>query len=173
VLLCPFFNKSQKMKASKNNKLAKGGQEITLMTVLANEATGPSRQLLKKYGQSDAKNYQDLEIKLAQLYFNTKDKVELEKQLAAIHPHKNWILKNVKPVIEEISKQEQVEEVKSNACGRCMCPQCQKIYNQEFSNAEGNIKEPQSKYAEFIGPAFLFVVVGITFTVIIKALPKM
>lgn len=162
------------MKASKNNKLAKGGQEITLMTVLANEATGPSRQLLKKYGQPDAKNYQDLEIKLAQLYFNTKDKVELEKQLAAIHPHKNWILKNVKPVIEEISKQEQVEENKSNAIGDCMCPQCKKInQNQDFLNAEGpqNVM-PKSDLNMLVVPIMLLAVVGLTYIVVLKSIQK-
>ena len=71
--------------ASVKDKLKKGGQEITLMTVLANEATGSSRKILKEYGMPDAKNYQDLEIKLAELYFNTKDKVALERKLAEIH----------------------------------------------------------------------------------------
>lgn len=162
------------MKASKNNKIAKGGQEITLMTVLANEATGPSRKLLKKYGQPDAKNYQDLEVKLAELYFNTKDKVELEKQLAAIHPHKNWILKNVQPVIEEKSKQEQVEEVKSNAIGDNICPQCNRK-NQElgFLYAEG----PQQPAAKsdlnmLIVPVMLLAMVGLTYIVVLKGIQK-
>ena len=162
------------MKASKNNKVAKGGQEITLMTVLANEATGPSRKLLKKYGQPDAKNYQDLEVKLAQLYFNTKDKVELEKQLAAIHPHKNWILKNVQPVIEEISNQEQVEEVKSNAIGDDMCPQCKRrLNNLDFLNAEG----PSQGGTKFdmhtlIVPAMLFAFVGLTYVMVLRSVGK-
>lgn len=162
------------MKASQNNKIAKGGQEITLMTVLANEATGPSRQLLKKYGQPDAKNYQDLEIKLAQLYFNTKDKVELEKQLAAIHPHKNWILKNVQPVLEEISKQEQIEEVKSNATGDNICPQCNKKNRElDFLYAEG----PQQPIAKsdlnmLIVPVVLLAMVGLTYIVVLKGIQK-
>lgn len=158
------------MKASQNNKTAKGGQEITLMTVLANEATGQSRKLLKQYGESDAKNYQDLEIKLAQLYFNTKDKVELEKQLAAIHPHKNWILKNVQPVIEEKSKQEQIEEVKSNATGDNICPQCNRKNRElDFLYAEG----PQNTASKLdmnmlIAPAMLIGILGITYVMIIK-----
>lgn len=162
------------MKASKNNKIAKGGQEITLMTVLANEATGPSRKLLKQYGQPDAKNYQDLEVKLAQLYFNTKDKVELEKQLAAIHPHKNWILKNVQPVIEEKSKQEQVEEVKSNATGDNICPQCNRKNRElDFLYAEG----PQQPAAKsdlnmLIVPVMLLAMVGLTYIVVLKSIQK-
>jgi hypothetical protein len=161
------------MKASQNKKIAKGGQEITLMTVLANEATAPSRKLLKEYGMQDAKNYQDLEIKLAELYFNTKDKVALEKKLATIHPHKNWILKNVQPVIEEKSNQEQVEEVKSNATGDRMCPRCQKLFNQEFSNVEGVTKEPQTNYAGLIVPSMLIAVIGLTYVLILKATQKM
>lgn len=160
------------MKASKNNKTAKGGQEITLMTVLANEATGPSRKLLKQYGQPDAKNYQDLEIKLAQLYFNTKDKVELEKQLAAIHPHKNWILKNVQPVIEEKSKQEQVEEVKSNATGDNICPQCnRKNHELDFLYAEGP-QQPavKSDLNMLIVPVVLLAMVGLTYIVVLKGI---
>jgi hypothetical protein len=154
--------------ASENNKLKKGGQEITLMTVLANEATGPSRRLLKDYGMSDPKNYQDLEIKLAELYFNTKDKVELEKKLASIHPHKNWILRNVQPVIEEISNQGQVEEVKSNATGECICPQCQ---NQKYLNATGDDK--QSLNAKFdmsmlIAPTMIIGIFGLTYIMILK-----
>jgi hypothetical protein len=162
------------MKASNNNKIAKGGQEITLMTVLANEATGPSRKLLKKYGQPDAKNYQDLEVKLAQLYFNTKDKVELEKQLAAIHPHKNWILKNVQPVIEEISKQEQVEEVKSNAIGDNICPQCNRKNRElDFLHADGP-QQPSVKpdLNMLIVPVMLLTMVGLTYIVVLKGIQK-
>jgi hypothetical protein len=165
------------MKASKNNKIAKGGQEITLMTVLANEATGPSRKLLKQYGQPDAKNYQDLEIKLAELYFNTKDKVELEKQLAEIHPHKNWILKNVQPVIEEKSKQEQVEEVKSNLTGDNMCPQCKRrLQNENYLYAEGENKDKVPSYISDIraitAPLILFSVLGVTMVVLLRSVPS-
>jgi len=162
------------MKASKNNKIAKGGQEITLMTVLANEATGPSRKLLKQYGQPDAKNYQDLEVKLAQLYFNTKDKVELEKQLAEIHPHKNWILKNVQPVIEEKSKQEQVEEIKSNATGDNICPQCNRKNRElDFLYAEGP-QQPsiKSDLNALIVPVMLLAMVGLTYIVVLKGIQK-
>jgi hypothetical protein len=156
---------------SLKDKQRKGGQEITLMTVLANEATGPSRKLLKDYGMTDAKNYTDLEVKLAELYFNTTDKVALEKKLAAIHPHKNWILRNVQPVIEEKSKQEQVEEVKSNADGQCMCPQCQKPTN--FSNASGP-DQSNSKFdmSMIVVPTMLIALVGLTYVMIIKTASK-
>jgi hypothetical protein len=156
--------------SSDKNKLRNGGQEITLMTVLANEATGPSRKILKEYGQSDAKNYKDLEVKLAELYFNTQDKVALEKKLADIHPHKNWILKNVKPAIEEISNQVQVEEVKSNATGDCMCPQCQNqpYTDKNFLNAEGPISTKVG-IDGLIAPMVMLSLIGITFVFILRA----
>lgn len=159
---------------SDKNKLRNGGQEITLMTVLANEATGPSRKILKEYGQPDAKDYKDLEVKLAELYFNTQDKVALEKKLAEIHPHKKWILKNVKPAIEETSKQDLVEEVKSNAIGDCNCPQCQQkpYQNAEFSNADGGQSNSKFDISGLIAPAMLFAFVGLTYVMVLRALPK-
>lgn len=160
---------------SDEKKIRQGGQEITLMTILANEATSDSRNLLREYGQPDAKNFKDLEYKLAKLYFNTQDKVELEKKLAAIHPHKKFILKYNKPAIEETSKQELVEEVKSNATGDCMCPQCQsKPYtDKSFLNADGsNTSTIKLDLSSLIAPAMLFAFVGLTYVMVLRALPK-
>jgi len=103
-------------------------QEITLMTLLANESTSDSRKLLKKYGRSDANDHKDLEIKLAELYTATPDKVQLEKELASIHPHKNWILKyypqNIEVVKEEPKEEETLAKIENNSqaddCG-CNC----------------------------------------------------
>lgn len=69
-------------------------QDISLMTLLANEATKPARKLLKAYNKPDATDYEDLETKLAELYYSVPDKVQIEREFAAIHPHKEWILKN-------------------------------------------------------------------------------
>jgi hypothetical protein len=153
--------------ASVKDKLKKGGQEITLMTVLANEATGSSRKILKEYGMPDAKNYQDLEIKLAELYFNTKDKVALERKLAEIHPHKNWILRNVQPVLEETSKQEQITEVKSNLQGDNICPSCQNK-NRDFLYASGENQSAKFDYNGLIVPVALIGFMAITFTMVFK-----
>jgi len=99
-------------------------QEITLMTLLANESAVESRRLLKKYNKPDAKDCADLEVKLAQLYFATDDKLGFEKELAAIHPHKDWILKRTK--VEEVEKSTEAEQQqkKSNAEGDCQNPNC-------------------------------------------------
>lgn len=94
------------------------------MTLLANEATADSRKLLKKYNKADAKDCADLEVKLAQLYFGTPDKLAIEKDFAEIHPHKNWILKRTK--VEEVEKPEvvEIEQPKSSAEGDCGNPNC-------------------------------------------------
>jgi hypothetical protein len=97
-------------------------KEITLMTLIANEATADARKLLKKYNKADAKDCADLEMKLAQLYFATSDKIEIEKDLAAIHPHKNWILKRTK--VEEVEKPIEIPQTTSNAEGECCNPNC-------------------------------------------------
>lgn len=106
--------------ASRNRRKTNNRTDITLMTLLANEATDGSRKILKEYGEPDAKDYKDLEVKLAELYFKTTDKVELEKKLSNIHPHKKWLMKYIEPV-EKIVEVEKIvpAESKSNADGDC------------------------------------------------------
>jgi hypothetical protein len=116
-------------------------KEITLMTLLANEATADSRKLLKKYNKADAKDCADLEVKLAQLYFGTPDKLAIEKDFAEIHPHKNWILKRTK--VEEVEKPEvvEIEQPKSSAEGDCGNPNCP-VHGKcciTLSNADGMV----------------------------------
>lgn len=84
-------------------------RDITLMTVLAYESTNDAQKLLKKYNQAPGKDYADLEVKLANLYFNVPDKVQLEKEMASIHPHKKWILEHVEPIIKIEKKEIEVE----------------------------------------------------------------
>ena len=54
--------------------------EITLMTLLAYEATEDAQQLLQKYKKPKAKNFADLEVKLGELYVSADDKLKLEKE---------------------------------------------------------------------------------------------
>lgn len=64
-----------------------------LLSLLANEATADSRRLLSKYGMPDARNHKDLELKLAELYKNAGDKIQMDKEFCAIHPHKDFIIR--------------------------------------------------------------------------------
>ncbi len=71
--------------------------KIELMELLAFNATASSRKLLLKYGRPDAKGYGDLQEKLTDLYKSETDKLAIEKDLAAIHPHRDFILKYLAP----------------------------------------------------------------------------
>lgn len=85
-----------------SNKKSK--PEITLMTLLAYEATDDAQNLLKKYTRQTAKNYADLEVKLGELYVKAEDKLKLEKDMAKIHPHKKWIFERVEPIVKVEAK---------------------------------------------------------------------
>jgi hypothetical protein len=170
--------------ASRRNRQMRSSdkREITLMTILANEATADSRKLLKAYGKPDAKNHIDLEQKLAELYFNSTDKVQIEKEMAAIHPHKKWLEKYIKP--EEKVVETKVEETTSNADG-CSCDYCReqrKAYNrascpcamnrnwERMSNVEGITETNQQKLSaiDLVGPIGLVGILAIAFIIIHK-----
>lgn len=68
-------------------------QYKTLLSVLASGATPEARRLLKDCTGEDAFSEQDLENKLARLYADSTSKLDLEKDFAYIHPHKDFILK--------------------------------------------------------------------------------
>lgn len=152
--------------ASINKNKINNRTDITLMTLLANEATDGSRKILKKYGQADAKNHKDLELKLAELYFKTPDKVKLEKELAEIHPHKKWILKNSEP---EVKITETIVEEKKSNLDDNDCPIC-KNTPQIYSNVVGT-EQKQIGFEQYIGPIMLLTVVGMAFFVISRVAP--
>lgn len=98
-------------------------QAQSLLSSLATESTSEARALLKKYTGKDARNYADLEYKLAQFYAAHPDKIQIEKEMALIHPHKDFILKHLapKPVITVISEKEPIVEKVSNVDGTDKC----------------------------------------------------
>lgn len=157
-------------------------KEITLMTILANEATADSRKLLKKYNRPDAKSHSDLEQKLAQLYFDTTDKVQLEKEMAAIHPHRKWIEKYIEPKVEIT---ETIEETKSNVDGGCNCEYCREQRRainrascpcalnrnwEQKSNVDGitETKPQRINVTEIVLPIALVGIITIGFVAIMK-----
>ena len=125
----------QSRNRNKGNFDTRGKQEITLLTLLANESTRESNGLLKKYGKAPAKDFQDLEVKLAELYFGESDKkLEIEKDFAEIHPHKKWMLRYVAPIpvikeevkVEPIIEPVKVVEIKKEPI-HCDCQDCMKV----------------------------------------------
>jgi hypothetical protein len=114
-------------------------QRVSLLGVIANGSTGDARRLLKKYNEPDAVNHKDLEMKLSRLYAKTDDKIKLEKEIAEIHPHKEFILHNLAPVSSpapEIMVEEVDAKTKEMATTGCPCgnPNCR---NNQVSNACG------------------------------------
>lgn len=85
---------------SKPQQKQKPKPKVDLMELLAYNATASARKLLLKYGQPDAKNYGDLQSKLNNLYKSETDKIAIEKDLAEIHPHRDFILKYLAPPVE-------------------------------------------------------------------------
>jgi len=149
-----------------NRKQRRTQKKDSLLTILANEATSGSRKLLQKYNRPDAKSHADLEQKLAELYFDTADKVQLEKEMAAIHPHRKWLEKYIEPKVEVVETK--VEETSSadgcdccqpcrqqrRAMNRASCPCAMNRNWEQMSNAEGGADTKQQKIsaADLIGP---------------------
>ena len=124
--------------------------------MLANGSTDDARALLIKNSGEDAKNEQDLESKLARMYANSSSKIDIEKQFAEIHPHKDFILKYVKPKEELqhikpldapiVSEEKIVDSGKmviahdgySNASGDNNCPALCPCMANKYSNATGD-----------------------------------
>jgi len=121
----------------------------TLLSVLANGSTDNARKLLKKHSGEDAKDTKDLELKLAKMYAYSPKKIDIEKEFAQIHPHKDFILKYLapKPVEKPVEKTEEKKEEKKEVvgqtfidygymnfnghppCGNPNCPYCAKYFN--------------------------------------------
>lgn len=153
-------------------------QDISLLTLLANEATSDARKLLLKHGKKDAVNHADLEKKLTELYFESTDKkLELEKEMAQIHPHRKWLLKYVeqpKPVIVEKKEEVKIEPKTMH----CNCPECERarvMGGMGFSSAEGLApNQPQTEQrnhvSDYIGLIGMVAVVGTLFYVMNKTL---
>lgn len=170
----------------RNNKLNKRKQEITLMTILANEADKESRHILKKYNKPNARDHADLEVKLAELYFEQDDKLAIEKDLAEIHPHKNWIVRTLDLIPKSEVKCETCEEKKTKdetdknnieEIKTAVSDTVSKFSDFNGSNAPQpvatecqNCKRPSS--AEMIGMLGAIGLIGLTFIVVSKNLTK-
>ena len=166
----------------RNNKLNKRKQEITLMTLLANEADKESRHILKKYNKPNARDHADLEVKLAELYFEQDDKLGIEKDLAEIHPHKKWITKTLDLVPKSELKCETCENKKQE--DETENKQLEAIKNAvsdsvvKFSDFNGSKEAPQPTVSkqfssiEIIGMVGAIGLLGITLIVVSKNLSK-
>lgn len=144
-----------------NNKEA-----ISLLKVLSQGATKQSRDLLKSHGKGDAINYVDLEGKLAELYRDAPDKVEIEKQFAAIHPHSEFIIKYMLPdAIAHFEGEKNtdaevlINENKSNCTGGvCTCNKSSVVGEKEI---KAEIKPNNTMHLTIIGCVTIVAVFGL------------
>tara|TARA_R110000803_G_scaffold21216_1_gene53635 strand:- start:1087 stop:1611 length:525 start_codon:yes stop_codon:yes gene_type:complete len=171
----------------RNSKLKQKKQEITLMTLLANESAKESANILSKYGIPKAKNHYDLEVKLAKLYFSPKtDKLKLESELAEIHPHTKWISKALKlkssEQIEKLEKelQESAKKSKEESITKEVCVDDNCIVhgtNTKTSNFSGNENAQENSSSnkltnsmEVVGLVGIVGLLGITLVLVSKNL---
>lgn len=142
-----------------SNQNRKKKPDITLMTILAYESTDASKQLLEKYKRPKAKDYKDLEVKLAELYFDTTDKKSLEEEMAEIHPHKNWLFKTLPQEPEIVEKEVFIEvpvaEKKANFNDND-CP-------QDMSSFNGSKPSTLDTLQPYLGLMGVFATIGLTF----------
>jgi hypothetical protein len=138
--------------------MSKKKEYKSLLTVLAISCPDGCRDILRKYGEdANARNPRELEMKLAKLYATSSQKIDIEKDFAAVHPHKDFILKYNKPEKEYIVRTENpvvietpppataIEEKKSSADGDCDCGKSKdKSNREEFYNADATTSESKS-----------------------------
>jgi hypothetical protein len=67
----------------------------SLIPFLTKTRTSQLCEILYKNTGEKASSYSDLAYKIANMYDNAVDKAEIEKQLASIHPHRTFILRNL------------------------------------------------------------------------------
>lgn len=125
--------------------------KITLTELIAVNRTAPARRLLSKHGMPDAVSYADLKQKLEGLYADTQDKIALEKEIAEMHPHKEFILKycgtaplKTAVTAEDVTVQNntntaQIMKQYSNCSGNpdCSCGHSNACGCSGFSGADG------------------------------------
>ena len=151
------------------------------MTLLANEAGKESSAILSKYKIPKAKNHHDLEVKLAELYFGKNtDKLQLEKELADIHPHKDWLIRTL-----ELNTPEQIEKIKLELTDaqkkdeetkeKCVDDDCEihgkNAQMSSFSGQSDSSSERKiSNSMEVIGLVGVVGLIGLTFIIVSKNL---
>jgi len=135
------------------NDKRKKSEYSTLLSVLANASTDKAKGLLKKHTGLNATDVKDLEIKLAKLYASSPAKIDLEKEFAEIHPHKEFILKYNNPKVKVEPLQSNPEPIKTDEqnkvlketvlhegwaefeghppCGNPNCPYCKRYINMD------------------------------------------
>lgn len=160
----------------------------SLISTLANASTKKANALLVKYNKEVAGDTNDLKIKLAKLYAEAPDKIQVEKDFAQIHPHYTFLAKyvtekkvekpkevDVKAVEDKLVKQIVAHDGYSNANGSednflnaCGCG-CQHCRNRMSGfDGPGNQGSQKNSAMDYIGIIGMVGVIGVAFYVITK-----
>jgi len=126
-----------------------------LMRTIALGSTNEARKLLLEKNVEPATNLPDLEYKLALLYQSSPNKTEIEKELANIHPHKDFILKYLSPkeVDKEVPMNNEAEnkivamatDSKTSSCeGNPTCDCNKSNISGDYSNVGGETQNSQT-----------------------------
>ena len=124
--------------AKKRNPKKK--QFDTLISVIANGSTDKAIELVSEKGYGKAQDMDDLQYKIGIMYVESGDKRAIEKELAQIHPHKDFILKYIEKENPEemhpvVVKETMVHDGLQESSGACGC--------QSYSKAEGEVVAPK------------------------------
>jgi hypothetical protein len=124
--------------------MSKKKEYKSLLTILTISNPSACKEILAKYSNdSSVRDMKELQMKLARTYAVSSNKIDMERDFAQIHPHKDFIMKYFLPKEEFVVKDSPVmietpaEPTKSaNGCN-CEC--------SKYSNAEGNSPAPQGE----------------------------
>lgn len=148
-----------------------------MLSLLANASTSDARRLLIQQTGEDARNKQELVQKLAQMYASSTNKLDLERQMADIHPHKDFLMKyvavsNNNPPVTVTTTETNPNPVDvatektvfiSNADG-CQCNCCRAGTQETKSNASGEVTvapPPRDNTALIVGMVSIVAIFGL------------
>jgi hypothetical protein len=105
---------------------SKNKQYKTLISVIANGSEAKAKEMLKRETGQSVYDTKELEYKISEMYANSKDKIEIEKKLYSIHPHKDFISKYYKLENPPIEKEliVKTEDVDFSNCNGSVCQSC-------------------------------------------------
>ncbi len=118
---------------------------ITITELLAINKTADCRRLLKDHKIDDARNYEDLQHKLVELYRSSPDKKDVERKIAMMHPHKDFILKYCGPAVEV------PQEIKVGPGSPVKEEGPSKVIANDFKNDEGDRSGFDARYHSACG----------------------
>lgn len=68
-------------------------QKVSITELLSRNSTKPCLALIHRHGKK-ARNHEELQEALAELYGEAPEKISIEQEFANLHPHKEFILRN-------------------------------------------------------------------------------